>query len=96
MLAAGQAVAQPRGDQADDGRLQGHGVVVAGEPVQVYPLLGHLAPARRVVAALAERATQGQVTLVYGARDTLHNEAVVLCAVVIAARAGVPDPHMAQ
>jgi len=50
----------------------------------------------RVVAALAERATQGQVTLVYGARDTLHNEAVVLCAVVIAARAGVPDPHMAQ
>jgi len=46
MLAAGQAVAQPRGDQADDGRLQGHGVVVAGEPVQVYPLLGHLAPAQ--------------------------------------------------
>jgi len=50
----------------------------------------------RLVTALAERATQGQVTLVYGARDTLHNEAVVLCAVVIAARAGVPDPHMAQ
>ncbi len=51
---------------------------------------------RRLVAALADRATQGQVTLVYGARDTLHNEAVVLCAVVSAAPAGVPDPPATQ
>ncbi len=49
-----------------------------------------------LVDALAERATQGQVTLVFGARDTLHNEAVVLCAVVVAARAGAPDPPAAQ
>src|SRR5579863_6140045 len=41
---------------------------------------------RRLVAALAERALHGPVTLIYGARDTAHNEAVVLCAVVSAAR----------
>ena len=41
----------------------------------------------QLVEALAERATQGPVTLIYGARDTAHNEAVVLCAVVLAARA---------
>jgi uncharacterized protein YeaO (DUF488 family) len=40
-----------------------------------------------LVEALAERATHGPVTLIYGARDTAHNEAVVLCAVVSAARA---------
>jgi len=40
-----------------------------------------------LVEALAERATHGPVTLIYGARDTAHNEAVVLCAVVRAARA---------
>ena len=40
---------------------------------------------RRLVDELAERATHGPVTLVYGARDTAHNEAVVLCAVVSAA-----------
>ncbi len=51
---------------------------------------------RQLVEALAERATQGQVTLIYGARDTLHNEAVVLCAVVSAARVDAPDPHTAQ
>jgi len=39
---------------------------------------------RQLVEALAERATHGPVTLIYGARD---NEAVVLCAVVLAARA---------
>ncbi len=39
-----------------------------------------------LVEALAERATHGPVTLIYGARDTAHNEAVVLCAVVSAAR----------
>jgi uncharacterized protein YeaO (DUF488 family) len=50
----------------------------------------------RLVDALAERATQGQVTLIYGTRDTLHNEAVVLCAVVVAAHAGAPDPHTPQ
>ena len=50
----------------------------------------------RLVDALAERATQGQVTLIYGARDTLHNEAVVLCAVVSATRADAPDPPAAQ
>jgi len=42
---------------------------------------------RQLVEALAERATHGPVTLIYGARDTAHNEAVVLCAVVLAARA---------
>ncbi len=42
---------------------------------------------RQLVEALAERATHGPVTLIYGARDTAHNEAVVLCAVVRAARA---------
>jgi len=42
---------------------------------------------RQLVEALAERATHGPVTLIYGARDTAHNEAVVLCAIVRAARA---------
>jgi uncharacterized protein YeaO (DUF488 family) len=36
----------------------------------------------QLVAALADRATHGSLTLIYGARDTLRNEAVVLCAVV--------------
>ena len=40
---------------------------------------------RRLVEALADQAAHGPLTLVYGARDTLHNEAVVLCAVVRAA-----------
>ncbi len=39
----------------------------------------------RLVTELADRAAHGSLTLVYGARDTLHNEAVVLCAVVTAA-----------
>jgi uncharacterized protein YeaO (DUF488 family) len=38
-----------------------------------------------LVTALANRAAHGPLTLIYGARDTLHNEAVVLCAVVTAA-----------
>jgi len=50
----------------------------------------------RLVQALAERATHGAVTLIYGARDTLHNEAVVLCAVVSDARADVPDDLMVR
>jgi len=50
----------------------------------------------QLVEALAERATHGPVTLIYGARDTAHNEAVVLCAIVSAAYAGAPDPHTAQ
>ncbi len=50
----------------------------------------------QLVEALAERATHGPVTLIYGARDTAHNEAVVLCAIVSAACAGVPDPPAAQ
>lgn len=41
---------------------------------------------RRLVGELADRATHGPITLVYGARDTLHNEAIVLCAVVTAAQ----------
>ncbi len=40
---------------------------------------------RHLVDALAERATHGPVTLIYGARDTTHNEAVILRTVVIAA-----------
>jgi len=40
---------------------------------------------RRLVDELAERVTHGPVTLVYGARDSVFNGAVVLCAVVIAA-----------
>ena len=51
---------------------------------------------RHLVEALAERATHGPVTLIYGARDTAHNEAVVLCAVVSAAHGGAPDPHPAH
>lgn len=35
-------------------------------------------PARSLVAALAQRAARGPVTLVYGARDEQHNGAVVL------------------
>ena len=51
----------------------------------------------RLVDALADRAAHGPLTLVYGARDTLHNEAVVLCDVVIAAHADAPDrPPAAQ
>jgi len=50
----------------------------------------------QLVEALAERATHGPVTLIYGARDTAHNEAVVLCAIVSAACAGAPDPPAAQ
>ncbi len=50
----------------------------------------------RLVEALAERATHGPVTLIYGTRDTAHNEAIVLCAVVSAARADAPDPHTVQ
>jgi len=42
---------------------------------------------RQLVDELVDRVTHGPVTLVYGARDTLHNEAVVVCAVVIAAHA---------
>jgi len=52
-----------------------------------------------LVEALAKRATQGLVTLVYGARDTLHTEAVVLCALVSAAYAAyadAPAPHTVQ
>ncbi len=54
----------------------------------------------RLVEALASRAAHGPLTLVYGARDTLHNEAVVLCAVVLAAsareRMRADAPHAAQ
>jgi len=55
----------------------------------------------QLVAALADQAAHGPLTLVYGARDTLHNEAVVLCAVVVGAsprvrRAGAAAPHAAQ
>jgi len=41
---------------------------------------------RQLVTALADRAAHGPLTLVYGARDTLHNEAVVLREVVATAR----------
>jgi len=37
-----------------------------------------LRPQRKVLEALARRAANGPVTLVYGARDTAHNDAVVL------------------
>jgi len=47
------------------------------------------------VDALAEHTSRGPLTLVYGAHDTLHNEAVVLCDVVIAAHADAPDRHAA-
>jgi uncharacterized protein YeaO (DUF488 family) len=33
---------------------------------------------RKVLDALARRAANGSLTLVYGARDTVHNNAVVL------------------
>ena len=35
-----------------------------------------------IVADIARRAARGRVTLVYGARDELHNDAVVLAAAV--------------
>ncbi len=35
-------------------------------------------PARRAIDDVAIRATHGLVTLIYGARDTEHNDAVVL------------------
>ena len=41
---------------------------------------------RQLVDELVARATHGPVTLVYGARDSVFNDAVVLCAVVIAAQ----------
>jgi uncharacterized protein YeaO (DUF488 family) len=50
----------------------------------------------QLVDTLAERATHGPLTLVYGARDTAHNEAVVWCAVVSAARVDASDPHAAH
>ncbi|HVA89205.1 MAG TPA: DUF488 domain-containing protein [Chloroflexota bacterium] len=37
---------------------------------------------RQLVKELADRARHGPVTLVYGARDTLHNEAVVIAVIV--------------
>lgn len=40
---------------------------------------------KRLVEALADQAAHGPLTLLYAARDTLHNEAVVLCAVVLTA-----------
>lgn len=43
----------------------------------------------QLVAALADRAAHEPLTLVYGARDTFHNEAVVLCAVVSTASSSV-------
>ena len=43
----------------------------------------------RLISELTERAAHGPLTLVYGARDTLHNEAVVL-AEVVTARHGTP------
>jgi uncharacterized protein YeaO (DUF488 family) len=39
----------------------------------------------QLIASLAEWAAHGPLTLIYGARDTLHNEAVVLCAVLTTA-----------
>ncbi len=40
----------------------------------------------QLVTVLADRAAHGPLTLVYGARDTLHNEAVVLREVVTTTR----------
>lgn len=39
------------------------------------------------VATLLDKARQGRVTLLYGARDTEHNEAVVLCEYLMAQQA---------
>jgi len=52
--------------------------------------------ALRLVEALAGQTAHGPLTLVYGARDTVHNEAVVLCAVVTAALARVTAHSDAQ
>jgi uncharacterized protein YeaO (DUF488 family) len=49
-------------------------------------LAGHLDEVDR----LAERVDAGRVTLVYGARDTTHNNAVVLRDVIEERRAGSP------
>jgi len=44
--------------------------------------------AQAVLAELARRSTHGTVTLVYGARDELHNDAVVLRSVLTRKRLG--------
>ncbi len=51
---------------------------------------------RHLIDELAERATHGPVTLIYGARDTAHNEAVVLCGILSAAHADAPATHAAH
>jgi uncharacterized protein YeaO (DUF488 family) len=44
--------------------------------------IGELQGQRRRLAALRRRARQGRLTLVYAARDTEHNDAVVLAEVL--------------
>jgi uncharacterized protein YeaO (DUF488 family) len=52
-------------------------------------------PAREALADLAERAAQGTVTLVYGARDELHNGARVLLEEIEAAMGSHSGPARA-
>lgn len=50
-------------------------------------------PARELVQQLAERARRGTVTLVFGARDEQHNNAVVLAEVLQERLAGTSGKH---
>lgn len=51
-----------------------------------------LAAQQDVLAPLIEAARQGRVTLVFGARDVVHNQAVVLKEILEAAMAGGSQP----
>ncbi|GBD28284.1 hypothetical protein HRbin31_00297 [bacterium HR31] len=50
-------------------------------------------PARELVQRLAERARRGTVTLLFGARDERHNNAVVLAEVLQERLAGTSGKH---
>lgn len=50
-------------------------------------------PARELVQQLAERARRGTVTLLFGARDERHNNAVVLAEVLQERLAGTSGKH---
>jgi len=59
-------------------RWFGHDVARWQEFVQRYLAELEAPPASDAVAALVQQARKGNVTLVYAARDTAHNNAVVL------------------
>jgi uncharacterized protein YeaO (DUF488 family) len=54
--------------------------------------IAELAARRPELAVLRRRARAGSLTLVYGARDTEHNDAVVIAQVLRQGLRGVPSP----